>query len=155
LLVLGGADGRLALSISAAGLVVALLSALTAAFNTLVAVPLIKHLGPWATINWGMLVGGLAVAGLTPPWRIHASGDPLVVAALATFVVLIGTTAAFSLYFASLRHIAPTDAAIAVTFEPVTAAIASLVLLHIALHPAQYLGGALILMAVVLLRRDG
>ena len=102
-----------------------------------------------------MLVGGVAVALWTPPWSIHATGSPLVVALLAGFVVLFGTLAAFGFYFASVRHIGATDAAIAVTAEPVTAAVAALVLLHVALHPAQYVGGALILGVVVLLRREG
>jgi drug/metabolite transporter (DMT)-like permease len=80
-------------------------------------------------------------------WRVY----PLPV----EFTAEVGTLAAFGLYFASLRHIAPTDAAIAVTVEPMTAALASLVVLHVALHPAQYIGGGLILGAVVLLRREG
>jgi drug/metabolite transporter (DMT)-like permease len=56
-------------------------------------------------------------------------------------------------YLASLRHISPSDASMAATTEPVTAAVASLTLLGVALVPLQYAGGAAILGAVVLLRR--
>jgi drug/metabolite transporter (DMT)-like permease len=152
LLVLGGGAGHLALNIGVVGLVVGLLSALTAAYNTLASLPLIRDLGPWATTSWGMVLGGIGVAVWAPPWRISATGNPLLVGTLVAFVVVFGTLAAFGLYFMSLRHLAPTDAAIAVTVEPVTAAVASLLLLHVALQPEQYAGGALIVAAVVLLR---
>jgi drug/metabolite transporter (DMT)-like permease len=150
LLVLGGAHG---LKVEAAGLVFGLLSAVTMAYYTLASVPLVQRYGSWTATTWGFLVGGAAMALWDPPWALPASLLSRPAAAfLLAFVVLFGTLAAFGLYLASLQHIPATEAGVAATLEPVSAALAAFVLLHVALRPGQYLGGALIVAAVLLLR---
>jgi drug/metabolite transporter (DMT)-like permease len=152
LLVLGGQRGSITAQVAPLGLVFGLLSALAAAFYILASVPLVAEFGAWPATTWGFLIGGLAIAFWAPPWAVHPSGSIIAVVLLAGFVVLFGTLAAFGLFLSSLRHIAPTEAGIASTMEPVAAALAAFVFLHVMLAPVQYLGGALILGAVVLLR---
>jgi hypothetical protein len=86
-----------------------------------------------------------------PPWTAHPSGDPVVVAALTAFVAVAATAIAFSLSQASLRHITPTEFAVTSTLEPALAAVAAAIFLGVTLRPPQYAGGALTIVAVLLL----
>ena len=143
------------LRVSAAGLAFAFASALTAAFYTLYSLQLVHRLGAMRTNAWGFVAGGLVMAAITPPWAVHATGSVVVVGALTLFVVVLGTLVPFTIFVASLRLVSATQASTAVTIEPVSAALASAVLLGAALGPLQYAGGALIVGAVLLLRGSG
>ena len=81
----------------------------------------------------------------------HPSGDPLVVAGLIVVVAVAATAVAFSLSLASLRRITPTEFAVTSTLEPALAAAAAAVFLGVTLSPPQYAGGALTIVAVLLL----
>ena len=64
----------------------------------------------------------------------------------------VGATAvAFSLSLASLRRITPTEFAVTSTLEPALAAVAAAVFLGVTLRAPQYAGGALTVIAVLLL----
>jgi drug/metabolite transporter (DMT)-like permease len=152
LLVLGGEHGSITVQVNLLGVVFGLLSAVVAAFYLLASVPLVAEFGTWSTTTWGFLIGGLAMACWAPPWAVQPSGSIVAVVLLTGFVVLFGTLAAFGLFLESLRTITATEAGIAGTMEPVSAAVAAFVFLHVTLTPVQDVGGALILLAVVLLR---
>jgi drug/metabolite transporter (DMT)-like permease len=153
LLVLGGPGGALALHVTLLGLVFGVLAAVTAAFYTLSSVRLVQDLGAWPTITWGFLVGVVPLLVWAPPWSTRLTGSGLEVALLVAFVVIPGTLIPFGLFLASLEHISATEAAIAVSAEPVTAAGVALLFLRVALLPLQYVGGGLIVLAVIMLRR--
>lgn len=155
LLVLASPGGGLGLHVTPLGLAYGILSAVTLAYYTLASVPLVAELGSWRLTTWALLVGGAAMALWAPPWAARPAGDPWAVAGLVAFVVLFGTLAGFGLFLASLRHVSATEAGIVATFEPVAAAVSAYAFLHVALLPWQYAGGALILLAVVLLRLRG
>ena len=74
---------------------------------------------------------------------------------LIAFVVIVGTLLPFSLYIAALRHLTPSEAGIAATAEPLAAAAAAFLLLGQALQGWQYLGGVLIVSAVLVLAGFG
>lgn len=154
LLALGGAGGVGQLRLNPLGIAFGLLSAVTAAFYTLASVPLVRSIGAWPTTTWGFVVGAVPMLLWAPPWSERPTGNALAVAGLVAFVVVFGTLIAFGLYLASLGHITATEAAITATAEPVAAAIAALLVLGVALAPLQYAGGAAILLAVLLLRRQ-
>ncbi|MGI8563692.1 MAG: DMT family transporter [Candidatus Dormibacter sp.] len=151
LLLAAGGGGSLA--VSPLGLVLGLLSAVTAAIYILASVPLIRVIGAWPTTTWGFVIGAVPLLVWSPPWAVQPTGNLPLLAALMVFVVLAGTLVAFGLFISSLHHISPTEAAIAGTAEPVVAAAAAYLILGINLRPLQYAGGALILVAVLLLRR--
>ena len=70
-------------------------------------------------------------------------------------IALVSTVVAVSAFFAGLRRVGPSEAAILSTFEPpVTVALAFAVLGE-RLAPAQLAGGALVLAAVVVLQLPG
>ena len=153
LLALGGPAGVGQLRLSPLGIVLGLLSAVTAAYYTLSSVPLVRTLGAWPTTTWGFALGAIPMLVWAPPWAVHPTGSAPEVVGLVAYVVLFGTLVAFGLYLASLHHISAGEAAIAATSEPVATAIVALLVLGVALRPLQYAGGAAIVVAVLLLRR--
>jgi len=66
-------------------------------------------------------------------------------------VAVAATAVAFSLSFASLRRITPTEFAVTSTLEPALAALAAAIFLGVTLRAPQYAGGALTMIAVLLL----
>jgi SAM-dependent methyltransferase len=144
-----------------AGIAFALVSAVLYSFYLLGSARLVRATGPRAATAWGLGIGSLPMLAWSPPWTVHASGDPAAVAGLIAFMVVAATAIAFSLSQASLRRITPTEFAVTSTLEPALAAVAAAIFLGVTLRPPQYVGGALTILAVLLLapaartRRDG
>jgi drug/metabolite transporter (DMT)-like permease len=67
-------------------------------------------------------------------------------------MALVSTVVAVSAFFAGLRRVGPSEAAILSTFEPVVTVALAFAALGERLTPAQLAGGALVLSAVVLLQ---
>ena len=89
----------------------------------------------------GLLTGGLDPAAVTAPgW--------LWLAALA----VVSTVGAIALFFAGLRIVGPTAAAILSTLEPVTTVVLAAVVFGESLGPAQLAGGVLVLGAALAVR---
>jgi drug/metabolite transporter (DMT)-like permease len=83
-----------------------------------------------------------------PAWPQAASGW-LAIAGIA----LVSTVAAITLFFAGLERIGPTRASTLSTVEPLVTVTLAALLLGETFAPVQLVGGALILLAVVLLAR--
>lgn len=126
-------------------------SALTATFLFLGSARTTRAAGPGRSTTWGLLFGGAPMLLVAPPWDVHPTGDLLGAAALTAFVVLGATALAFLLSLASLRRISATEAVVASAVEPAVAALGAFFALGVRLAPVQYAGGALVLLAVVLL----
>ncbi|MDA8346444.1 MAG: DMT family transporter [Thermaerobacter sp.] len=151
LLVLGGGPLR----ITTLGIGFGLLSAVSLAFYTIYPTSLVQRLGPWTTSGYGFLFGAIS-ATLLLPLGMHSMGRPgpqglLLIA----FVIVLGTLVPFALYVAALRHLSPSEVGIAATAEPLSAAASSYFLLGQALLGWQYVGGALIIGAVLVLAAFG
>ena len=138
-----------------AGVAFALVSAVLYSFYLLGSARLVRETGPRPATAWGLSIGSLPMLAWFPPWTAHASGDPVVVAALIAFVAVAATAVAFSLSQASLKHITPTEFAVTSTLEPALAAVAAAIFLGVTLRPPQYVGGALTILAVLLLAPAG
>jgi drug/metabolite transporter (DMT)-like permease len=144
------------LAVTPLGVLFGLLSAVTAAFYILTSRPFIARHGSSAVTTWGLLIGGLASlpTGLLSISRyaMPASPYPLVdIVLLVAFVVVFGTLIAFALFLNSLGRIGATEAGVAATMEPISAAAASFVFLGVLLTGVQYLGGAMVLAGVFLI----
>jgi drug/metabolite transporter (DMT)-like permease len=172
-LALGRAEPSLrigvALTVASAGLVLVLLAAGTGTFDLpgallalgasltyttyiLVSDRIVGEVDPFA-LALLVLTGATAsftVAGLvTGSLDLALSGEAWLWLIL---IALVSTVVAVSAFFAGLRRVGPSEAAILSTFEPpVTVALAFLVLGE-RLTPAQLAGGALVLAAVILLQ---
>ena len=67
-------------------------------------------------------------------------------------IAVVSTVVAVTAFFAGLKLVGPSEAAILSTFEPVVTVVLAYIVLGERLAPAQLLGGALVLAAVVLLQ---
>jgi drug/metabolite transporter (DMT)-like permease len=151
LLVLGAGGLR----VTGTALAWGIFSAVALAFYTIYPTQLLKRLGPWTTSAYGFLFGAIA-ATVVLPQRLSGIG-PLFAhdLLLVLFVIVFGTLIAFALYVSALRHLTPSEVGIAATAEPLSAAASSYLVLGQALEGWQYLGGALIVAAVVVLAAFG
>ena len=137
------------------GLLFGLLAALGGAYYTLGSAPFVRDRGSWWTTTWGFLIGGLltlplGVASLTSfSFPTTTSGTAMVLF-LVGFVIVVGTMLAFGLYLSGLQRLSATEIGIASSAEPIVSAGAAYALLGVVLTAPQYAGGALILVAVLL-----
>ena len=69
---------------------------------------------------------------------------------LVSFVTVIGTILAFGLYLSGLQRLSATEIGVASSSEPIVSAAAAYIFLGVILTVTQYLGGALIIVAVIL-----
>lgn len=100
-------------------------------------------LQPWWDFPWSLLGTDVSLLGnladvTVPMW------------VLTVWLVVLGTIVPFSLLVASLRHLRPTQAGLVGMTEPVLATVVAFVWLGEALSPAQWVGGAVVLLGVVL-----
>lgn len=138
------------------GLVFGLLSAVAGAYYTIATRHFVQTESAWWVSTWGFLLGGvvtipLGIWSLAPyRWPTTAASGALL-AGLVLFVVVAGTLFAFTLYVYGLRNLKATEAGIADSVEPIVAAAAGYAILGVHLSALQYVGGALIVIAVALL----
>jgi drug/metabolite transporter (DMT)-like permease len=154
LLAAGSPGGLRASHADEVGIAFALASAVLFSYYMLASPRLVRDVGPGSATAWGLIIGCVPVLAWTPPWTAHPTGNLAAVAGLTAIVAIAATAVAFSLSLASLRRITPTEFAITCTLEPALAAAAAAVLLGVTLRPAQYLGGALTILAVLILARS-
>ncbi|HEY1622477.1 MAG TPA: DMT family transporter [Streptosporangiaceae bacterium] len=134
-----------------AGIVFALVSAVAYSYYMIGSSRLVREIGSQSATAWGLLAGGIPMLVWAPPWTARPTGSLAVVAVLVAVVAVAATAIAFSLSLASLRRITPTEFAVTSTLEPALAAVAAAAFLGVTLRPPQYIGGALTVLAVVLL----
>lgn len=97
-----------------------------------------------------MLIGGLALSFVKPPWSFSGQWDAG--AALGTFfIVLFGTLIAFYCYMESLKHLDAAEASILSCLEPLTSALLAVIWLKTLFGPFDWLGAACIVGTVILL----
>lgn len=156
LLVANPTTTSLGILVTPLGFLFGLLSAVAGAYYSLAGRSLVQRHGPWTITGWGFLLGGLVTAPFGATTLLTYPYPRVVPAAigvfgLVTFIVIFGTLLGYGLYLFGLRHLPATEAGVAASIEPISAGAATYVFLGVALTGLQYLGGALILIAVALL----
>ena len=148
------AHGRLgALSISLAALFWGLASAVAAAFNSLQPGGLLKRHGAAVVAGWGMLIGGMALGFLHPPWNVQGLWDGRAYAFFA-FVLIFGTLLAFYLFNTALAMIGAQKTILLTCAEPLSAAVLAVWWLGVAWGTMDWLGTACILATILLLAKE-
>ncbi|HUE65205.1 MAG TPA: DMT family transporter [Rhizomicrobium sp.] len=148
------AHGRLgALSISAAALFWGLASAVAAAFNSLQPAGLLKRHGAAVVAGWGMVIGGLALSCLHPPWKVEGLWDGRAYGFFA-FVLIFGTLLAFYLFNTALAMIGAQKTILLTCAEPLAAAVLAVWWLGVAWGAMDWLGTACILVTIILLAKE-
>jgi len=146
--------GRLGvLSISAIALFWGITSAMASAFNSLQPAGLLKRHGPAVVAGWGMLIGGVALSFLYPPWIVRGTWDTEACAFFA-FVLTFGAVVAFYLFNKALALIGAQKTILLTCAEPLAAAVLSVWWLGVAWGVTDWLGAACILLTVVLLAKE-
>jgi drug/metabolite transporter (DMT)-like permease len=145
-------NGRtLSLHVTLLGLIFGTLCAVGAAFYTLYSKKLTNLYGSWTITTWGFIIAGIVSLPIGS-FSLFQERFTLTILFLVLFVTIFGTILAYGLYVKSLEQLTGTEASITATGEPIMASIASYFLLGVLLSPFQYLGGALILIAIFFLR---
>lgn len=139
------------LSITPAALGWGLLSALTAAFYTLYPAQLLQKWGSMAVVGWGMLLGGIGLSMIVPPWSVDTAlltGQNLL---YIFFVVIFGTLIPFYMVLESLRYISPAEVGMLNSAEPLSAVVVSVIWLQLSIGWFEAIGGLCIISTVILL----
>ena len=157
LLLVANPTGRsLGILVTPLGLLFGVLSAVAGAYYSLAGRDLVQRHGSWAITGWGFLIGGIVTVPFGAAALVHYPFPTTVpavlgVSGLVAFIVLFGTLLGYGLYLLALRHLPATEVGVAASVEPISAGAATYLFLGVALTGLQYVGGALILLAVALL----
>jgi drug/metabolite transporter (DMT)-like permease len=151
LLVTNGTANRL--SVPGSAVFWGILAGFTAAFYTLFPVDLFQRYGVKPVVGWGMIVGGLGLSAISPPWDIRFQEWSSIDWVYAGFIILFGTLIPFYLFMESLRRITPTEASLLSSAEPLAAILASVFWLNVPFHLFELIGGICIIGTVYLLTR--
>jgi drug/metabolite transporter (DMT)-like permease len=91
---------------------------------------------------------------VTPPWRIIAAGYPAGLWLRFALLGIFSTLVPFRCFYAGLKRLPATEAAVISTSEPVVAIAAAAMFLGESLRPLQLAGAAMVIGAAVLASRD-
>ncbi|WP_339283300.1 EamA family transporter [Paenibacillus sp. FSL R5-0486] len=145
------------LSVSSLAVIWGLLSGVSAAFYTLYAVQLIKKFDSLVVVGWAMIIGGLGMSFIHPPWKMNFTNITLETYGYLIFTILFGTMIAFWFYIASLKSLTPKETSLLGSAEPLAAVGTTVIWLHEPFGFYQWIGMACILgmMLVMQSNRSG
>lgn len=147
-----GAIGGEGLVVSPAGIAWGLASAAFFAAYSLMGTVLMTRVSPYTALVWGLGFASLFwLALLTPGVVLGVFADPKAAAAIV-FIAVVSTIVPFTAFLIALRHIAPTNATVTSTVEPVIAGIGAYALFGESLTPIQILGGVLVIAAIAVVQ---
>jgi drug/metabolite transporter (DMT)-like permease len=133
------------LSVPAPAVVWGILSGAALAFYTLYAVPLLKEYDSLVIVGWAMVIGGLALSFVHPPWQMDFQGLPQGAYIYLIFVILFGTMIAFWFYIESLQSLLPKETSLLGSVEPLAAVLTTVFWLKESFGVLQWAGTACII----------
>lgn len=126
------------------------LSAIGVAANAIIPREIIPEYGALSVTGWGMLISGGTLNLYQPFWQQKVTVTPIDLG-LLLITILVGTVIAFLLYSTSLLYILPTTATLLDAFEPLSATFFAVLLVHTHLQRMDFIGDAIIILAVVII----
>ncbi|MFZ2462322.1 MAG: EamA family transporter [Caldibacillus thermoamylovorans] len=139
------------LSVPMPAIIWGVLSGVALAFYTLYAVPLIKQFGSLVIVGWAMIIGGVALSFIHPPWKIHIATFNFEIVMYLSFVILFGTMLAFWFYIESLQSLEPKETSLLGSLEPLAAVLTTVFWLKVPFGFFQWLGSLCIIGMIFLL----
>lgn len=139
------------LSVPVPAVVWGVLSGAALAFYTLYAVPLLKQYDSLVIVGWAMIIGGLGLSVIHPPWHTDFTGLTIDTYLYLGFVVIFGTIIAFWFYIESLQSLSPKETSLLGSLEPLAAVITTVFWLKEPFGFFQWLGTACIVGLILLL----
>ncbi|MGV8082950.1 MAG: DMT family transporter [Coriobacteriia bacterium] len=147
-----GALGNGGLVISHAGLVWGLLAAVFFATYSIMGSMAAKRFHPYTTLVWGLGFAAAFWLLILGPTRILGVFTDLRTAAAVLFMAVFSTIIPFASFLVALRFIAPTNATVASTIEPVIAGFGAFLLFGESLRASQIAGGLLVVLAIIVVQ---
>lgn len=139
------------LSVPTLAIVWGVLSGLALAFYTLYAIPLLKQYDSLVIVGWAMIIGGVALSFIHPPWHIDLNTLPLEAYLYLVFVIIFGTMIAFWFYIESLQSLLPKESSLFGSIEPLAAVLTTVFWLKEPFGMFQWIGTTCILFMIVFL----
>ncbi|WP_181350835.1 DMT family transporter [Thalassobacillus sp. CUG 92003] len=122
-----------------------LLSGVSLAFYTLYAIPLLKVFDSLIIVGWAMVVGGISLAFIHPPWQAEFVAFTTEMYMYLIFVIIFGTMVAFWFYIASLQYLLPKESSLIGNLEPLSAVLTMVIWLNEPFGFFQWVGMACII----------
>lgn len=139
------------LSVPAPAIIWGILSGLAVAFYTLYAVPLLKQYDSLVIVGWAMIIGGVALSFIHPPWQLDFSSLTIEAYFYLIFVIIFGTMIAFWFYIESLQSLSPKETSLLGSLEPLAAVLTTVIWLKEPFGIFQWIGTACIIGMILLL----
>ena len=140
------------LSVSPEALLLGLISAIMIAFYSIYPKRLLKKYGSITVVGWGMIVGSIISNIVHPIWKIQGDVNSKSIIQVA-IVVILGTSIAYLIYIASLNYISSSLAGILTAFEPVLAAVLSVVIFGLRFSFVELIGFILVFASIFILEK--
>ncbi|BBM46784.1 permiase [Leptotrichia wadei] len=140
------------LSVSPEALLFGLISAIMIAFYSIYPKKLLKKYGSITVVGWGMIVGSVISNIVHPIWKIQGNVNTESIIQV-TVVVILGTSVAYLIYIASLNYISSSLAGILTAFEPVLAAILSVIIFRFKFSFVELIGFILVFVSIFILEK--
>lgn len=142
------------LSVSTTAVVWGILSGIALAFYTLYAVSLLKQYDSLVIVGWAMIIGGIALSFIHPPWKIDFSSLTGATYLYVVFVIVFGTIVAFWFYVESLQSLSPIETSVLGSLEPLAAVLTTVFWLKEPFGFFQWIGTVCIIGIILLLALD-
>ncbi|MEK3766055.1 EamA family transporter [Solibacillus sp. FSL K6-4121] len=126
-----------------------LLSGLSLAFYTLYAIPLLQRFDSLVVVGWGMLLAGVTMSFVQPPWDVDVSNWTGSTVFYLIIVIIFGTMLAFWFYIESLQTLTAKETSLLGNIEPLTAVLATVLWLKEPFGSFQWFGTSLILAMMI------
>ena len=140
------------LSVSLEALLFGLVSAVMIAFYSTYPKKLLKKYGSITIVGWGMIIGSVISNIIHPIWEIQGDINTKSIIQVI-IVVILGTSIAYLIYIASLNYISSSLAGILTTFEPVLAAVLSVVIFGLKFSIIELIGFVLVFVSIFILEK--
>ena len=140
------------LSVSLEALLLGVISAIMIAFYSTYPKKLLKKYGSITVVGWGMIIGSIISNVIHPIWKIEGDVNTQSIIQVM-IVVILGTSIAYLIYIASLNYISSSLAGILTAFEPVLAAILSVVFLGLKFSFIELIGFLLVFVSIFILEK--
>lgn len=139
------------LSVPSDAVVWGILSGAALAFYTLYAVRFLSRYDSLVIVGWAMLIGGVALSFIHPPWQMNINSLPFEACLYLIFVIIFGTMLAFWFYIESLNHLSPKESSLLGSLEPVAAVVTTVFWLKDSFGWFQWIGTSCIMAMVLFL----
>ncbi len=138
-------------SVNWLGLLVGLSTGLTYGLFTIVGKPTLKRYDSWTVLTYAFGFATLTLLILQPGAALAMFARPLSAWLWILTLVIVSTVTGFGFYMKGLTFLSASSASITATLEPVIATGFAYTLLGEVIGPVQMIGGALVILAVILL----